>query len=639
MRRRIIALALALAGCGDDGGPPFPVEAHCNPLGTNHCMTPWPSSAFEVDDASTATGRRLAIPVGALPTNEAGVAIDPAGWNEADGFSPAAPMIVSFPQGFDGANLVGHHDFGASVTDASPTVIVDMTTGERVVHFAELDAPAADTPDRQALYLRPAQRLEGGRRYAVALRRSLRAHDGGELPISAGFAALLEGTPTSHAALEAMRPRFGEVLDALEAAGIPRDDLLLAWDFTTASDDYVLRDARTAVERALADVAATPQGYAVATDAPVDDGTVIRREIVGTYEAPLFLGNDGRYVPGTTVLRDGDGLPAIQGRYDVDFTAIVPACAYDAAAPVPIMIYGHGLMGSHDQAASGAIREQAAAACVVTLGTDMRGMSSRDIGAVASALTDFNLADEVFEVLVQGIVNHVVLTQVARGAMAESLFVDEQGASLVDPERVYYYGLSQGHIFGTSVIAHDPVIQRGVVGVGGGNYSLMLERSSDWPTYRNIVIGAYPDTLDLVLLINLMQMRWDKSETAGVSHWVLDDNEVMLHMALGDDEVPNLSTHWQARTMGVPVLAPSVEEPYGLELAEGPIGGSALVIMDGRDDSDPPIPDANVPAPNTGAHYVTRSQPASRRQIASFFETGTITNECDGACECPERCQ
>jgi hypothetical protein len=635
--RRLLPV-LFLAACGSDS-PSLAVEDHCNPLGTNHCMTPWPSSAFEIEDGATATGRRLAIPAGTLPTNASGVAIDPAPWNRADGFSPAAPMVVSFPGGISSEGLVHYDDFAASITDASPTVIVDMETGERIVHFAELDAPAAADPDRQALYLRPAQRLAGGHRYAVALRRSLRAAGGGDLPISDGFQALLDGTATSHPLLEAMRPGFGDVLDALEGAGVGRDDLLLAWDFTAASDEFVFDDALVARDRALAAMDASPPGYEVLGDQPVDDGSVIRRRIIGELDAPLLLTNDGAYRESTRLARDGDGKPEVVGTYRIPFTAIVPACAYDALAPVGIMVYGHGLMGEHEQAASGAIRTTAAEICVVTVGTDMRGMSSADIGQVASALTDFNYGDPVFEGLIQGLVNHVALVRAAQGAMAAELFVDEEGASLVDPAKVYYYGLSQGHIFGTSVIAYDPEIERGVVGVGGGNYSMMLERSSDWPTYRTIVYGAYPDTLDLVLLIGLMQMRWDHTETAGIAHVVLDGaplgvspKQVLVHMAIGDDEVPNISTHWQARTMGIPVLSPSVEEPFGLELAEGP-QGSALVIMDG---AAPAIPAENVPAPTTGMHSLTRNQPATWRQMARFYETGEIVNECDGACFCAE---
>jgi hypothetical protein len=112
----------------------------------------------------------------------------------------------------------------------------------------------------------------------------------------------------------------------------------------------------------------------------------------------------------------------------------------------------------------------------------------------------------------------------------------------------------------------------------------MLERSTDWPTgYRTIMIGAYPDPFDVVLAISLCQMRWDQTETSGVANDVLAGTELgvtprqmLLHMAIGDDEVPNLATEWQARTMGIPVLEPSPYVPYGLTGMVGPIAnGSA----------------------------------------------------------------
>src|SRR5688572_11014099 len=96
MRARLIALSL-VAACGSDTG--LEVEARCNPLGMNHCMTPWPNAVFEVDDPASATGRRLAIPQGTLPKNTDGLETDPAGWNVADGFSPAAPMVMSWKGG------------------------------------------------------------------------------------------------------------------------------------------------------------------------------------------------------------------------------------------------------------------------------------------------------------------------------------------------------------------------------------------------------------------------------------------------------------------------------------------------------------------------------------------------------------
>ena len=82
--KRLIVLGLGLAVLGACGGDTsIPIAAQCNPLGANHCMTPWPSAAFEVEDSTTATGRHLAIPEGTLPTNTEAVPTDPSGWNTA----------------------------------------------------------------------------------------------------------------------------------------------------------------------------------------------------------------------------------------------------------------------------------------------------------------------------------------------------------------------------------------------------------------------------------------------------------------------------------------------------------------------------------------------------------------------------
>ncbi len=645
------SLALfTLAACGSDD-PGFPIEDQCNPLGAGACMAPWPSSVYEVADPSTPTGRKLAIPAGGLLTNANLAPIDPAGWNRADGFSAAAPMVAIFPGGVDRRTLIDQTRFADSLGASATTVLLDMTTMERVAHFAEVDMTAQATPDRQALYMRPAARLTPGHRYAVAIRKAVKSAAGGDLPVGPGFQAILDGKTTSHPLLERARPRLVEALDALTTAGFPREDLALAWDFTVASDDHVHRTMLSARDQALQLLDATPATYTVVSDGPVDDGSKIRRRIDGTLKVPLFLTQGGAYAPGTVLDIDAAGDAVAHGMYDIPFTVIIPDCAYRATAPVGMMIYGHGLNGSGEQAASGAIRDTAAAACVITAGTDMRGMSERDIGNIARTLTDLNNAAEIFDTLIQGITNHVSLGRALETTFTTQLFLCRAedatatgcttGARLADPTKLYYYGLSQGHIFGTTVVAYTPNIRRGVVGVGGGNYSVMLERSTDWPTYKTILQGAYPDHFDVVLAINLCQARWDLTETSGVSSVVLDGQplgvtprQMLLHMAIGDDEVPNLATEWQARTMGIPVLDPSPYVPYGMTAMAGPIAnGSALVIMDG---GAPPVPLTNEPAPETGMHYLTRGQPASRRQIKHFFETGEVRNECSGACFCAQ---
>jgi hypothetical protein len=631
------ALALALAACSNVTS--LPVEPPCNPLGDGHCMTPWPSSAFEVDDPTTPTGRRLAIPEGTLPSNAEGSTTDPAGWNAADGFSPAAPIAMAWKGGVSADGLPPADDFDLSLAADSPTVILDMTSGRRVAHYAEVDAQAADRPDSQALLLRPAARLTGGHRYAVAITTRVHARDGSPLVVPPGFAALRDRKSTDHALLEAMRPRFGDVLDALDDAGFPASDLVLAWDFTVASDDFLHRDMTAARDRALAALAAHPIDFTLSGDAPIGDGQVIRRKITGTFDAPLLLTQNGAARAGTRIARDAAGLPAVQGFTQIPFTAIVPACAYDASAPVGMVMYGHGLLGSSAETAGSVQQTTAAELCAVLVGTDLRGMSEIDLAAVARALSEISRADEVMEVLEQGIVNHVALARAMRTAFARRLFVDAAGRSLVDPAKLFYYGLSQGGIFGTTILAYEPTLTRGVLGVAAANYSTLLERSTDWALYRRVLAAAYPDPLDITMAVGLFQMRWDKVEGAGVAGGVLAGaptgvpaRQILVQIALGDEQVANLGSYWLARSIGIPILGPTPTTPWGLAVRAGPLpGGSAMVIMDG---GAPPPPVANLPPPDLGMHGLTRKQPATLRQIKQFYATGDIVNECAGPCVC-----
>jgi hypothetical protein len=638
----VLAAALcAFAACSNTAD--LSIDPSCNPLGLSHCAVPWPSSAFEVADPSTATGRRLQIPATTLPTNDFHTTVDPTAWNEADGFSPAAPMIMAFPGGVSATGLPPNDDYDSSTTTDSATVILDMTTMQLVPHFAEIDMQATATPDSQALFLRPAARLIGGHRYAAAITKKVKAADGSELPIPPGFTALVNHQQTNHPLLEAMRPRFGDVLSALATAGFPADQLVVAWDFTVASDAFIHSDMIATRDRTLAALSSHTIAYTITSDAPIGDGSGIQRRIEGTLDAPLFLSNGGGTTPGTVMVRDAQGLPVVQGFYQIPFVATVPACAYTATQPVGMVIYGHGLLGSCDETADGVQQTTAIELCRVFVGTDMRGLATVDLPAVAAALNDASTAAEVMEKLEQGIANHVTLVQAMRTTFASTLFVDGAGKSLVDPTNVVYFGLSQGAIMGTSVMAYEPTITRAVLGVGGANYSMLLERSSDWTMYRTVLNGAYPDAMDDTLLLNLYQMRWDKVEGSGIANTVLTGTatstppkQLLMQIALGDDQVPNLGSYWQARTMGIPVLSPTTFQPWGLTTMASPLpaGASALVIEDG---GVAPPPATNVPAPSTGQHDLTRNQPASRRQMADFYDTGMIVNECGGgsaACTC-----
>jgi hypothetical protein len=641
----LLSILVGVAACGG-GGFTDEIPANCNPLGGSACVVPWPSSVYQVDDATTETGVRLDIPEETLPSNLDDIAVSGELYNFRDGFSPAAPIIVAFETGISPDGLVHYSDYAASVTDASPTVLIDMSTGERVVHFAELNTRAEGRPDRQALYLRPAQRLKGGTRYAVGLRTSLKAADGTDLAISTGFASILSGETTNHPLLEKVRPRYDAIFEAFEEQGIARTDLVLAWDFVTQSDTQLRSDMLAARDQA---VEAMGDGSDMTFDVDVMEDHSDpnwRWHIEGTFDAPLFLTEEGAFNPAVTLNRNPTTREPVYtgGYYRAPFVAIIPECAYVAEnRPVGVMLYGHGLLGEADQVDNGSQRDAANESCRIVIGTDLRGMSARDLPNVAQALNDGNKSPAFFDVIVQGLINHIALQTIVRGPMATELFVDDSDVSLIDTDDVVYYGLSQGGIFGSSFMAWDPFITRGVVGVGAANYSMMLERSSDWPTYEVILTGAYEDPLETSLLLYLMQMGFDTTDPAGTANSILVDGgipgtppkQLLMQIAVGDHQVPNIASEYQARTMGIPVITPAPYTPYGLEESAGP-ESSALVIFDNGDGIFIQ-PGNEPPTGEDDPHSLTRRQPAAWRQMKTFYDTGEIVHTCGTtACLCLE---
>src|SRR5262245_45719805 len=136
------------------GGVPL-LGADCDPMVPTQCGFPFPSNVYLQDDPTTVTGKRVMFGATTLPKFEGVTPIDPAPWTECDGFSPGQPALTHLP----GATITGlptQDDIELSLTDASPTVMIDAETGERVPHFSELDMAVVEEFDEdRTLMIRP----------------------------------------------------------------------------------------------------------------------------------------------------------------------------------------------------------------------------------------------------------------------------------------------------------------------------------------------------------------------------------------------------------------------------------------------------------------------------------------------------
>jgi len=620
-----------LMGCSDDA-PSVPPEA--NPLGTLDNVLPFPSSLYE---KAQADGVTLDLPAGAFPDNiVSGKAFDPAPLASRHGWPASSTIIWATKGGVDPAGLVPHTSLADSLTDASATVLLDMDTGERVAHFAEVDVNELDSVDNQAVYIRPVARLTGGHRYAVPVRNPLHSSTGTALPVRDGFQAVLDDRATGHARLDVRRPRLREAVAALETAGVPKSSLVVAWDFTVEPDDEAVREPLAARDAALA--AMGPLGanltYTVTSDlGPPDGETRIARRLEIDFQSPAIAG-----LSNAGFNRDGDGAVVAQGTMTAKAYVMIPPCAtFDA--PAGILMYGHGIFGSLEEVRNGEyMRDLAQEGCYIVAGTEWTGMSKDDIPDALYALNDLNQAWGFGQHIFQGIVNTIALEQMLRGKLATDLFKDDQDRSIVDTTRVQFLGVSMGHVLGAVFLAQDPFVKGGVLHVGGGNWSPRLERSNSWAAYGLPLKSTYDTLLDAVIMEQVLQMALEPVDGATYAGLALPGaapgKQHLLQTSLHDASVPNLASFYHARSLGLPLLSSSVVTPFGFAApVESGNEKGGYVIVDEMPPKQPPETN-EVFNFNSIAHENPRRRAALQQQMRQFWSTGTAANTCTGTCDC-----
>ena len=182
----LVALAvLAAAAPAASAGwrvPAPPITPGCDPIGTAHCMLPWPNDYF-TKPAWSATGRQLNLLPTATPRNKSGVPIDPADYNLSDGFSPGQTIVVKVPgldtpEAFAQTRPVPVTDLARTYDRRAPVVVINARTPQapsdlgrdRLERRHPRDDRAADPSRRElargrALHRRPPQ-PQGRRREA-----------------------------------------------------------------------------------------------------------------------------------------------------------------------------------------------------------------------------------------------------------------------------------------------------------------------------------------------------------------------------------------------------------------------------------------------------------------------------------------
>jgi hypothetical protein len=668
MRRRWGALAVivlvAVSGCssdddgGDDGGgaaeaaapeaQPAPDDlvaaiqqdgggADCDPLDPRACLLPFPSDRFTTESDETDTGLLVDLPEAGMPVNADGVVADPTEWNRNDGFSPGTALLTLVP-GVDveASGLPAITDVPDSLEDDSPVVVVDTDTGDRWPVWAELDSGA--TGDDQLLFVRPGTNWLEGHRYVVGLRNLV---DGSGDPIepSPAFQAYRDNLTTDLPVIEDRRDAMEAVFATLGEAGVAREDLDLAWDFTIASGRNLSERLLHIRDDAFDALGADAPAFEV-TDSFVDREGPGVEYVFGNYEVPLYLTGQGE--PGSRFNDGPDGLPERNGDFTANFECALPA---EGGDPAPMALYGHGLLGSAEEVEAGNIADFVHEHHVAFCATNWIGMSEDDVGNAVSILGQLGEFPTLADRSQQGMLDFLFLGRLMLhddGLTSDPGFQNPDGSPRLDTSSLAFDANSQGGIMGGAVTAVAQDWTRAVLGVPGMNYSLLLRRSADFDTYAAILDPAYPDPVEQSLGISLIQMLWDRAENDGYAQHLTRDayedtpeHDVLLNVAFGDHQVSMWGAEIMARTIGAQVREPELAdgrhpdtEPYwGLDpIEEFPFSGSALVVWD----SGAEVPPTTNTPPSAGfdPHEDPRADPENRDQKFEFLWGGELEDVC-----------
>lgn len=622
----------------------------CDPLVPEVCAFPFPNDFYTRPVKETSTGKCVSLRRGFFGET------DPTVFNRADGFSASSTILFQLPDGVDrGFPKPTDEGIASSIETSSKTIVLDAESGELIPHFAEEDKNATSAETR-ALTIRPVVRLEDGHRYIVAV-RGVENSAGSVIAPSDAFLALRDGRSSDDPRIESRREHYEGIFKALEDAGIEKDSLQLAWDFTTASTESNTRMLLHMRDDGLERVRAEGHPYTITSvagdcsDLPGNGSRFNCEPLPGGYEEHIAYRIEGTFrVPnymteqkaGGSLILDERGLPIVNEEaphHDQSFAMLIPKSALDE--PKPLLQYGHGLFGSESQIYAGNFRSLINEHGYIFFGTRLDGMATEDApwaGLTLNTEPDLSMTAPMFDRLHQGMMQQIILMDV----MVESFSNDPDFGRFLNPEIRHYHGISQGGIMGAVYAAISPHIERAALDVMGQPYSLLLFRSVDFTPFFGLMKEQIPDANGQQLAIALLQHLWDRCEPGGYSHLLASDEvklpgvttkNVLMTNAPGDHQVTRLGAHVMARAMNAKMLRSGVADSvFGLEMVDeaGP-NENSITEYDYGNPIDPPC---NQPPAYQGEgicddpHSKLRRTESARQQLAHFLKTGETKNFC-----------
>ena len=273
-----------------------------------------------------------------------------------------------------------------------------------------------------------------------------------------------------------------------------RRGLYMAWDFTIASSRGLTKRLLSIRDRSFAALGdRNLRDLKVAGAAPkfkitgARDVPGIGRRVTGTVEVPCWLDNPG-CLPGGRFKLNKRGLPVRRAGnvQQAPFVCIVPNTS--ATTPARPLLFGHGLFQDAPPSTRSPCsrRSRTPSSAAPTSAACRR----RTWSTTPRSPRDLSRFPEIADRLQQGI---LAFTYLGRAMIHPQGFSSSpEFAGRIDTQRLFYAGASLGGIIGGALTSVAPDFDRSALIVPGLRFSLLLTRSTQFPTLREDPLRQVP---------------------------------------------------------------------------------------------------------------------------------------------------
>ncbi|AKT39359.1 hypothetical protein [Chondromyces crocatus] len=568
------------------------------------------------------------------------------------GFSPASAGYLRFDAPIDPATLPTDPIAAQAATSSVQLLDVDPASPEhgqrRAISLHWREARGVYwLPNTLAFMPAFGAPLRPHTRYALVVTDDVRAADGGLVGASDELRQALGVDPPS-AALRPVNEALAPSIDAIEQSGIPRDRIAHLTVFTTddpTAEMFALRD------HLVANVPAPrlrPSSWNLATE------TDTFVEYIGQYgpspnyqfgRSPFTSFGDGG------AFRFEDGVPQVEGLYDLRFSLTVPS---DANCPMPsegypIVLYAHGTGGNYKSFIRDGTAASLAAQCLATMGVDQifhgtRWGAPKNPGDTAFLFFNFMNVTAARANPRQSALDEVQRARLfseTRATVPASVSVNGKEIHF-DPARVLFFGHSQGGLNGPLLLAADDAVRGAVLSGSSAQMAItLLEKTEPTPSVAGAVKTLFlglsgEDGAELNEFHPAISLAQSIVDVVDPIHYapaiVLEPRpgfapksiymtEGVNPDGVGDSYAPPRGIEVHAIAMGLPLQSPGQRlppdgrwvGPAPVTIPDGGLSGNLANTTASGVLAQWPVPEGS------DGHFVIFRVPEARRQAAGFL--------------------